>query len=260
VERKAAKGAKPAASVREEADRCELVFACLPSPEISRQVALGPDGVAGGKALKVYSEISTIGGDGIVEIAEGLAARGIDVLDSPVIGSTVAVESRTAGALVSGPEAAFERARRWYETYAGRVFYLGPKAGAAQAAKVMNNAIAYAAVLATCEAVALGMKSGIDMQTALAIINQGSGANFLSERVFPAFYLQGRFDGMGAMKTGVKDMRCFLAEAERLGMETPMAQAVTALSNRVWASGEPGRDMLQTLHFFTDLAGLPRAG
>ena len=56
-----AKGAIAAATPREVADRAEIVFACLPSQKISRDVAYGDDGVVGGKAIRIYIESSTIG-------------------------------------------------------------------------------------------------------------------------------------------------------------------------------------------------------
>lgn len=256
----AAAGGEVAGSVREVADACELVFACLPNPEISKAVAFGPDGVIGAARMKIYAEVSTLGGETIIEIADQLGAAGVDVLDSPIVGSTLAVEQGNAGVLVSGAKTAFERVRPWFETYGGRVFYLGPEPGAAQAAKVMNNAVAYACVLATCEALALGSKSGIDMETALAIINQGSGANFFSQRVAPAFYPRGVYEGIGALQTGVKDLGLFLDEARRLDVPTPMADGVSELMTRVWQAGEPRRDMLQAIHYFTDAAGLERGG
>jgi len=172
------KGAHAATSVKEVADRCDVVFASLPSPEICRAVALGEEGVVSGHRVKVYLETSTLGGEVIGAIAEGLEAQGVMVLDTPVVGGTWAVREGTVGVLVSGPEAAFTRARFALDAFAGRLFYLGTRPGQAQAAKVINNAVAYAHVLSTCEAIALGMAAGLSMDTALAIINQGSGANF----------------------------------------------------------------------------------
>ncbi|GLR67032.1 3-hydroxyisobutyrate dehydrogenase [Acidocella aquatica] len=255
-----AHGAGIAASVREVVDQAEIVYACLPTPEVCRAVALGRDGVADGKKVKVYVETSTIGGAVAVELAEALAGRGIALIDAPVVGGTVALTAGTLGVVASGPGPAFERARPSLETFSGRVFYLGDKAGMGQAGKVVNNAVGYAAFLATCEAVAVAMKAGIDMETAIAIINQGSGANFFSQFVFPQFILKGKYEGTGAIEVGVKDVALFLEEAKRLDVSTPMASSVSALQKRIAASGPAGRDTMTVMHFFTDLVGLPRQG
>jgi len=255
-----AAGAEIAADVRTIADAAEIVFACLPNAEICRAVALGPDGVAGGGRVRIYVELSTIGGDAAIEIADALAARGVTLIDAPVVGGTVALINGTLGMLAAGPKDAFARAKPALEAFAGRLFYLGEKAGMAQAGKVMSNAVSYAAVLSTCEAIGVGMRAGIDLETAVAIINQGSGANFFSQQMLPATVLKGVFHGTGAIETGQKDVKLFLEEARRMGLETPMASAVSALQKRVVESDVPGRDTMTYVHFFTDLAGLPRLG
>lgn len=254
------KGATSAASVRDVVDQAEIVFACLPTVEICKTVAFGPGGVAEGKKVKIYIETSTLGGAAAVEIAQGLEKHGITMLDTPVVGGTMAAEAGNLGVLTAGPADAFERAKFALEAFAGRLFYLGAAAGMGQAGKVVNNAVAYACVLATCEAVSLGLKAGLDMETAVAIINQGSGANFFSQRVFPGYIMQNRFDGTGAIEIGLKDVKLFLEEAGRLHMQAPMASAVSSLQKQIVESGPPGRDTLTIFHYFTDLAGLPRYG
>ena len=254
------KGATPAASVRDVVDQAEIVFACLPTVDICKAVAFGPGGVAEGTNVEIYIETSTLGGAAAVEIAEGLAKHGITLLDTPVVGGTMAAEAGNLGVLTAGPPEAFERAKYALEAFAGRLFYLGANAGMGQAGKVVNNAVAYACVLATCEAVSLGLKAGLDMETAVAIINQGSGANFFSQRVFPGYIMQNKFDGTGAIEIGLKDVKLFLEEAGRLHMQTPMAASVSSLQKQIIESGPPGRDTLTIFHYFTDLAGLPRFG
>ena len=255
-----AKGASAAASALDVAHRCAIVFACLPTPEICKAVALGADGVHAGRALQIYIETSTLGGAVAVEIATALAARQIAFIDCPVVGGTVSVANGQLGVLAAGPKAAFEQAKFALDALAGRLFYLGETAGMGQAGKVMNNAITYAGLLATCEAVCVGLKAGLDLETAIAIINQGSGATFWSQRVFPNMILKGIFEGTGAIEIGQKDVKLFIEEAHARGLDTTMADAVAAFQKRIVAAGEPGRDTLQTLHYFTDAAGLPRQG
>jgi 3-hydroxyisobutyrate dehydrogenase-like beta-hydroxyacid dehydrogenase len=255
-----ARGVSAAASTREVVDTCEIVFACLPTTDVCKSVALGADGVAGGRKVRIYVETSTFGGKTATEIAEGLAAKNITLLDTPVVGGVISLENGTLGVLSSGPKDAFERAKFALDAFAGRLFYLGENVGMAQAAKVMSNAVTYACVVATCEAVAMGLKAGLDMQTAVDIINQGSGANFFSQRMFPNFMLKGKYSGTGAIEIGSKDVKLFLEEAERLGMETPVARAISAIQKVVLESGPSGRDTMTYFHYFTDLAGLPRQG
>lgn len=255
-----ARGAATAESVQDVVNRVEVVFACLPNAQICRQVALGPAGVVEGSKVRIYADTSTIGGSTSVEISNGLAGRGIVFLDSPVVGGVIAAESGSLGVLVAGPQAAYSRVKPVLEAFAGRTFYLGEKPGMAQVGKVVNNAVGYAALYATFEAVAVGLKAGIDIETLVGIINQGSGANFHTQKIFPAYIIPRKFEGTGAVEIGVKDLKCFLEEARRLHAETPMADAVTAVGVRAAESGPPGRDTMTLFHYFCDLAGVPRRG
>jgi 3-hydroxyisobutyrate dehydrogenase-like beta-hydroxyacid dehydrogenase len=255
-----ARGAATAGSVQDVVDTAEVVFACLPDARICREVALGSGGVVGGSKVRIYADTSTIGGLSSVEISEGLARRGIVFLDAPVVGGVIAAESGTLGVLVAGPQAAYQRVSPVLEAFAGRTFYLGAKPGMAQVGKVVNNAVGYAALYATFEAVAVGLKAGIDIETLVGIINQGSGANFHTQKIFPAYIIPRKFEGTGAVEIGVKDLKCFLEEARRLHAETPMADAVTAVGVRAAESGPAGRDTMTLFHYFCDLAGVPRRG
>jgi 3-hydroxyisobutyrate dehydrogenase-like beta-hydroxyacid dehydrogenase len=255
-----ARGAATAESVQDVVNRVEVVFACLPNAQICRQVALGPAGVVEGSKVRIYADTSTIGGSTSVEISDGLAGRGIVFLDSPVVGGVIAAESGSLGVLLAGPQAAYARVKPVLEAFAGRTFYLGEKPGMAQVGKVVNNAVGYAALYATFEAVAVGLKAGIDIETLVGIINQGSGANFHTQKIFPAYIIPRKFEGTGAVEIGVKDLKCFLEEARRLHAETPMADAVTAVGVRAAESGPPGRDTMTLFHYFCDLAGVPRRG
>ena len=253
-------GATPAASVAEVVNETEIVFACLPDADICRQVALGENGVCTGSKVEVYIELSSMGGEAIIEISRLLAADNIAVLDSPVVGGVPALEAGTLGVLTAGPAAAVEKARFALQAFAGRLFELGEEPGMGQTGKVVNNSVAYASLLATCESVAVGMKAGLSMDMAVDIINQGSGANFFSQRIFPNFIMQGKFEGTGAVEIGVKDVKLFLAEAARLGIDPPMAKSVSAQQKLVVDSGPAGRDTMTYFHYFSDLAGLPRQG
>jgi len=253
-------GAEQAASVRDVADRAEIVLACLPTPDISSAVAIGKNGVADGAAVKIYADLSTLGGDTAMKISDALAQKSITYIDGAVVGPVFAVKTGTLGALAAGPKAAFERVEPLFASFAGCVFYLGDEIGRAQVAKVVANAVSYAGLFAAFEAVAVGLKAGIDMESLVGIINQGSGSNFHTQKIFPNYIIPGRFEGTGAVEIGVKDVKLFLAEARRLHADTPMAESVSALSVRAAESGPPGRDTMTLFHYFCDLAGVPRRG
>ncbi len=78
------------------AGAASLVLSCLPSPAVSEAVALGPDGIVGGQAVRTYVEMSTIGRRTVGRIADGLAERGIGLLDAPISGGPPGAMDRHA--------------------------------------------------------------------------------------------------------------------------------------------------------------------
>jgi len=102
----AALGARIAESVREVADNAEIIFTSLPSPAIFKAVALGPDGIIEGRAVRTLVDLSTVGSRAEQEVAAGLAARGIDTVDAPVSGGAAGANSGSLAMMVAGKPAA----------------------------------------------------------------------------------------------------------------------------------------------------------
>src|SRR5882672_11082230 len=134
------RGGIATASPREAVTGVEIAFACLPTPEVSRAVAFGADGV-NGKGLCIYVEMSTIGSKTVKAIAAELSKSDITVLDSPVSGGPRGARAGTLATMVSGDRATFDRVKPLFDTLARNVFYMGPEPGLAQVTKVANNMI-----------------------------------------------------------------------------------------------------------------------
>src|SRR5437764_12882295 len=172
------RGAAFVATPLELANRCELIIASLPSREVSTAVALGAHGVAGGGALRVYVETSTLGSGTIENIAKGLRARNIGFVDAPVSGGPPKSRDGTLAVLASGAEADFAFARPTLELLAGKLMYLGAKPGISQVAKIINNHVSAAGRMAVFEALAMGVKPGLDPKILNDVFNASSGRNY----------------------------------------------------------------------------------
>jgi hypothetical protein len=229
VERLVALGAEAAQSPADVADRAETVLASLPSLDVGRKVAGGEDGIIRGNRVRRYVDLSTTGARMAIETHDVLKERGIVQIDSPVSGGVGGAEKGTLAVMVSGPRAEIEAVRPALEVI-GRVFVVGERPGLAQSMKLANNFLSATAMAASAEAIAMGVKAGLDPRVMLDVINAGSGRNTATQDKFPKSILSGTFDygfGMGLM---MKDVRLFLAEAEALGIPTEVAQAV----GRLW--------------------------
>ena len=222
-------GAEAASSPKEVADRAETVLASLPSLQASLEVATGAGGVIEGRRVRRFVDLSTVGSHMAVQISDLLAKHNIVQLDSPVSGGVGGAEKGTLAVMVSGPGADFEAVKAALGVI-GKVFFIGTKPGSAQTMKLANNLLSATAVVATSEAVVMGVKSGLDAGVMIDVINAGSGMNTASRDKFPRSILPRSFDFGFATGLMVKDVRLCLEEAKSLGLSMEVAEAV----GRLW--------------------------
>ncbi|CAN5239362.1 NAD(P)-dependent oxidoreductase [soil metagenome] len=221
----AAKGAKVVASPKAVADEAEIVLVSLPTPDIVKAVALGSDGVAEGKRVRVMVDLSTSGPGAAVIVAKGLAEKNIISVDSPVSGGIKGATNGTLAVMVSCPKPTFDELEPILKTF-GKIFFTGEKPGLAQTAKLANNLMAAAALVITSEAMAMGVKAGLDAKVLIDIINVSSGRNSASEDKFPSAVLPGTFDFGFTTGLSYKDVRLCVDEAEAMGVPMVVGAAV----------------------------------
>src|ERR1700749_166884 len=222
-------GAQAASSPKDVADRVDTVMASLPSLQASLDVATGKDGVIEGKTVKRFVDLSTVGSQMAVKIHDILAKKNIVQIDSPVSGGVSGAEKGTLAVMVSGPKGDYETIKPALDVI-GKVFFIGTKPGAGQTMKLANNFLSATAMVATSEAVVMGVKSGLDPRGRIDVINSGSGMNTASRDKFPRSVLPRSFDFGFATGLMVKDVRLALEEMKSLGLSMEVAEAV----GRLW--------------------------
>lgn len=228
VDRATRFGAEAASSVREVADRAEIVLASLPSPQTSAEVA---EAAVDGAKITLLIDLSTAGSAVAQRNYQLLTTRGIAALDAPVSGGVSGAQQGTLAIMVSGPRTQYDAAKTLLDEL-GRPFFVGEKAGSAQTMKLANNLLAATTLAATAEVMVMGVKAGLDPQVMLDVLNAGSGATHASRDKFPKAVLPRTFDYGFATGLMVKDVRLYLAEAAALGLPTELAGAVA----QVWES------------------------
>lgn len=220
------RGAQIASSPAEVASQAETVLLSLPMPDVVRSVALGGnDGVINGSKVKTVIDLSTTGPGAAAQIAGLLADRSISWVDAPVSGGVTGAKAGTLAVMVSCPKPRFEQIEPMFKVF-GKVFYTGEKPGLAQSAKLANNLLAATALVATSEAMAMGVKAGLDARVLIDIINASSGRNSASVDKFPRTILPGTFDFGFATGLSYKDVRLCVDEAETMGVPMVVGAAV----------------------------------
>ncbi|MGV6875643.1 NAD(P)-dependent oxidoreductase [Pseudochelatococcus sp. B33] len=247
-----AKGIPVAASPKEVADRAEIVFACIPSPEASLAVAFDDDGVIGGSAIAVYLECSTIGPDYMTQIADGFSPTGIAFLDAPISGGIPGAEAGTLSVVAAGDRFALDRARPAMETYARHIFHVADRPGPAQIAKLINNMLSTTGTIAAFEGMVMGAKAGLDVEALLDFINVSTGRNVATMQKIPENILTRKFGGK--IQTGVKDLALFTGQAEKLGIRPYIAPRLQEVYRDAIAAGYD-KETMRIIEFLEARAG-----
>ena len=174
-------GARVAASAREVSEISDLVLASLPSDLVSEEVALGSNGVlAGAKSGDIYVELSTISPGLVHTIAKKASDKGVAVLDAPVSGGVDQRLEGTLSIMVGGEAKTLSKAMPVFKTFGDKIFHAGGS-GAGASVKLVNNMLAGINMVATMEALVLGVKAGLSVETLKEVIGASSGANKVFE-------------------------------------------------------------------------------
>lgn len=229
----AAAGGSPAASPRAVADGAEIVFASLPGKKASFDTAFNADGVMRGSRIRTYIETSTLGRAAIATIAEKLATAGIGFLDAPISGGPKAAAVGSLTAIIAGPKAEIEAVRPAFALMATNIFVVGDTAGMAQVCKLVNNILSITAFVTSCEAIAMGVKAGLDARTMIDVINVSTGRNSATLDKFPKAILPRTFDYGGPLTIGLKDIDLYLELARDTHMPAVMGFSVSGLFNHI---------------------------
>jgi 3-hydroxyisobutyrate dehydrogenase-like beta-hydroxyacid dehydrogenase len=254
-----ARGAQLATSPADVASKAEIVIVSLPTPDIVKAVALGPDGVIAGSRVRTMMDLSTTGPGAAKIIASALAERNITLVDSPVSGGVTGAAAGTLAVLVSCPKATLAIVEPILKVF-GKIFYTGEKPGLAQTAKLANNLMAATAIVITSEAMAMGVKGGLDARVLIDIFNASSGRNTATMDKFPRAVLPGTFDFGFTTALSYKDVRLCVDEAEAMGVPMVCGAAVRQMLAITNAKFGPSSDFTSIAKVLEEWAGVEMRG
>jgi 3-hydroxyisobutyrate dehydrogenase-like beta-hydroxyacid dehydrogenase len=255
----AARGATVASSPAEVASSADIVLTSLPTPDIAKAVALGPDGIIAGNRARVMVDLSTTGPGAARQIAEGLRSKNITLVDSPVSGGIKGAVNGSLAVMVSCPKQTYEMVEPILKNF-GRLFFAGEAPGVAQTAKLANNLMAAAAIVITSEAVAMGVKGGVNAKVLIDIINASTGRNSASQDKFPRAVLPGTFDFGFTTGLSYKDVRLCVDEAEAMGVPMVCGAVVRQMLAITNAKYGPTSDFTSIARVVEEWAGVEMRG
>ena len=249
---RAPQGARLADSAAALASMVDVIHLCVPdgraSEAVAREIRSATD-----RQTRLVVDHSTIGTEAAERVYRLLADAGIEYVDAPVSGGVSGAVNGTMAIMYSGSESTFDRLRPTFEAMAGNVFRVGSKPGQGQVMKVLNNFLSGSAMAATAEAVAFGVKHGLDMSMILDVVNASSGRNTATSDKFPNRVVTGTYDAGFSSAQFVKDLRLYHDAAAAIGAACPISPTVSD----VWQeldSHEPNADITR-IYTFVDSEG-----
>jgi 3-hydroxyisobutyrate dehydrogenase-like beta-hydroxyacid dehydrogenase len=221
-------GASAGSSVADVAAKSDVVITSLPIPAVVEAVTLGPDGIAAhARSGTTFIDLSTNSPATARRVAEGMAAKGIHMLEAPVSGGTARATDGTIVIMVGGDAKAFEQNLPLLKSFSGEVIHLG-EIGFGSTAKLINNMLAFCNSAAAAEALMMGKRSGIDLKKLDAVIRNASGNSAGYARMAEKT-LAGDFAATFALDLAHKDLRLALELADELGVPGMIAPQVMSL-------------------------------
>jgi len=246
LERARGNGCEVFTSVAEAVAGVDAVVSMLPNGAIVKSVyAAEVLGKAPATALLI--DCSTIDVATAREVAGLARAQGYVMVDAPVSGGIAAADAGTLTFMVGGSDAGFALAEPILAAMGKAVIHAGGD-GAGQAAKICNNMILGATMIATCEALALAEKLGLNLATFYDIASRASGQSWSLTSycpvpgVGPQSPADKGYQGGFAAALMLKDLKLAMAAAEDAGAAVPMGQRAEELYAAFTEAGNGAMD------------------
>lgn len=243
-------------SVRAAVDGVDAVVSMLPNGKIVASV-FETDVLGHAPKGAILLDCSTIDVDTARKITADAVAAGYDMVDAPVSGGIAAANNGTLTFMVGGTDIAFARAEPILSAMGKAVIHAGGS-GAGQAAKICNNMLLGASMIATCETFAMAEKLGLDLQTFYDISSKASGQNWSMTSycpvpgVGPTSPADNGYQGGFATALMLKDLKLAMEAAQSVNADVPMGARAAELYTQFDAAGHGGLDFSAIIESLKD--------
>ena len=170
-------------SVRNCVETAEVVITMLPNGEILQSVA--DETIRYMKKGSIFLDCSTVDVASAKSVAEIAKKHSVIPLDAPVSGGIGGAKEGTLTFMVGGPNQGFMKVNKLFDIMGQKAVHCG-NSGNGQSAKICNNMILGATMIATCEAFALADKLGLDREAMFDVVSTSSGYSWSMNAYCPA--------------------------------------------------------------------------
>jgi 3-hydroxyisobutyrate dehydrogenase len=213
-------------SVEALAAQCDVVISVVVNAAQTEDVLFGSGAAAVAmKPGSVFVMCSTVDPGWSVAMEKRLADMGLLYLDAPISGGAAKAAAGEITMMTSGSAQAYAKAQPALDAMAARVYKLGDRAGPGSTVKIVNQLLAGVHIAAAAEAMALGIRAGVDPKDLYEVITHSAGASWMFENRM-AHVLAGDYTPLSAVDIFVKDLGIVLDTAR--GSKFPLPLASTA--------------------------------
>jgi 3-hydroxyisobutyrate dehydrogenase len=258
LQRFAAEGGVACATPAEMGRACEVIITLVVNADQTETVLFGEHGaVAAMRPGSVIISSATVAPEYALSLAARLTQAGLLMLDAPVSGGAAKAASGAMTVMSSGPAEVYEKCEDVLTAIAGKVYRLGAAHGVGSKVKIINQLLAGVHIAASAEAMALGLREGVDPAALYEVISNSAGNSWMFENRVPHI-LAGDYTPLSAVDIFVKDLGLVLDTARRSKFPLPLSAAAHQMFMMASTAGHGGEDDSAVIKIFPGIE-LPAA-
>jgi 3-hydroxyisobutyrate dehydrogenase len=251
-------GGSACGSAAELAAACPVVVSVVVNAEQTEDLLFGSGGVAAAMAPgSVFVMCSTVDPQRSIGFEQRLEAMGRLYLDAPISGGAAKAASGEMTMMTAGRPAAYAVCEAALNAMAAKVYKLGDRAGAGSKVKVINQLLAGVHIAAAAEAMALGLREGVDPAALYEVITHSAGNSWMFGNRM-AHVLAGDYTPLSAVDIFVKDLGLVLDMARASKFPLPLSSTAHQMFMQASTAGFAKEDDSAVIKIFPGIE-LPKA-
>ncbi|MEC5212636.1 putative dehydrogenase [Polaromonas sp. CG_9.5] len=246
----AEEGGVACASPAELAGQCDIIVSVVVNAAQTESVLFGEGGCASAmKRGSVFVMCSTVDPNWSIALQARLEALGILYLDAPISGGAAKAASGEMTMMTSGTPEAYAAVGALLDAMAGKVYRLGDAAGAGSKVKIINQLLAGVHIAAAAEAMALGLREGVDPAALYEVITHSAGNSWMFENRM-AHVLAADYTPLSAVDIFVKDLGLVLDMARASKFPLPLSSTAHQMFMQASTAGFAREDDSAVIKIF----------
>jgi len=229
---------------------CDVVIVLVVNAEQTESVVFAEAGAA--SAMRpggVVIASATVAPSYPAELGRRLAERKLWLLDAPVSGGAAKAASGQMTMMTSGPPEAYAACEDVLAAISAQVYRLGEALGLGSKIKIINQLLAGVHIAAAAEAMALGIREGVDPQALYDVITHSAGNSWMFENRVPHI-IASDFRPLSAVDIFVKDLGLVLDTARATKFPLPLSAAAHQMFMMASAAGHGREDDSAVIKIF----------